>query len=1439
MRIIYDDGSGFSYPEGPGPERRTANAGQPRAFADEGRSEEELELRIGRPDATLADLATALGCPGHSLRIDGRLALPQTVIGESGLVHGSRVTRTTAAVSTRKQPVVLRLVGGLEGGRSIPLPVGRTTVGRGAEADVRVAATGVSRLHAAFDVAPDGGVTLTDLGSSNGTDVNGVRIAPLAQPAVLLPGELVSLGGEVLLDVVPPDRLERAQRINAVREAGPGGTLPFNRAPRGGGSGEQPPITAPEAMRRADKPPFSISSMLGPLLLAGGIVALTGDIRYAAIAALTPLMFVANFAEDRLRGRFSLRRGVREHTARIEEFGEQLRRRHTAEVLARLHGQPHSAELVHRATAPGLRLWERRPGAADFLKVAAGYADLPWAAPLEGRSGGPAPEAAELVSSLAVLGQVPVVVGIAAGEAVGFEGDRRAGLAVARSLLCQAVVGSGPADVTVALFTDPDRLPDWDWTKWLPHGADPRSGSTRLVAVGAEQSDVLARALLAARSTGSARDERDRPRSVLLVVVDGAALLEGRPCPLRDLIGGHAVPCGALVLTTRLPALCTSVVTAGVAGTGKVRDVPSGEVVDGVLLGGLPVAQARRVARALARFEDPELRIEGAGLPDRTPLLPLLDLPAISGSGVLTRWRERVEALRVRAVLGVGERDLFTVDLDDDGPHALIAGTTGSGKSELLRTLIVSMAVDADPDHLTFVLVDYKGGGALDECARLPHTVGLVTDLDEQLSERALRCLEAELRHRERLLRDAGLSHVRDYQRLRDTGRPDLEPMPRLAVVIDEFATLVKALPDFVDSLVSIAQRGRSLGVHLVMATQRPAGSVNDAIKNNVKLRIALRLESTGDSQDVIDSPLAADIGSRQWGRAYYRLSAREVMPVQTALSTGVTPDTAVTEPVTAVPFTLGGPAAEAVATAPGAATDLQRLVAAAEEAVGLAGFGAPRRPWPDPLPPVVRQAELPWPAERGFHTEARGLPAFALADDPDQQRQYPVGWDPAAGNVLVYGGVRSGTSTALAALALDVTAAAPPDACHVFVLDMGAGSLAPLGELPHTGAYIGSGERERQVRLIKALRRELDDRKSGGAHRPPDWLVLIDNLGALLSDFDKDVAGMSLIDELARVYADGPTVGIRFAVTADRSGAVPGAWAALTQQKLLMQLADPGEYGYFDVPRGAVPGYVPGRALVAANRQVIQIGWPGDDLPAAVAATAARWPGAVRSAPRIGLLPVQVSCRELAVAASIGPEPWWLPVGLDAETLTGTGLQLHEHEHALIAGPQRSGRSTALASIARLALTAQQPPTVVAFAPRRSPLRELAVREPGLPLVLVTAYGDLDAALTGCPGDTLVLVDDADTVEDEPGVLERWLAAAGPGRHLVAAGRADALRRSYGHWTNRVRESRCGVLLIPDHDLDGDLLGTALPRQDRMAGLPGRGYLVGDGIASGVQVAY
>jgi len=1046
-----------------------------------------------------------------------------------------------------------------------------------------------------------------------------------------------------------------------------------------------------------------------------------------------------------------------------------------------------------------------------------------------------------------------VAVDLADGGVVGLEGDRAAALAAARSMLCQAVAGSGPADVAVAVFVDEDRSADWDWTKWLPHGADPRSGSSRLVAVGAERCEALARNLLSELgATATARETDGGARGVgapvLLVVVDGATLLEGRPCSLRDLLGGGAGPVGGIVLTGRLPALCTEVLAVTPDGSGRLRRVATGERIDDVLVAGMTRRRARELARALARFEDPELKAEGAGLPDRVALLPLLELPAPLDAAVAERWRCAADALRVRAVLGVSERDVFEVDLDDDGPHALIAGTTGSGKSELLRTLIASMAVGVGPEHLTFALVDYKGGGALDECARLPHVVGLVTDLDEQLGERALRCLEAELRYREHLLRGVGLSHVREYQRLRDTQRPDLEPMPRLVVVIDEFATLVKALPEFVDALVSVAQRGRSLGMHLIMATQRPSGSVSDAIKNNVKLRLALRLESSTDSQDVIDSPAAASIGSRQWGRGFYRVSASEVLPVQTALSTGVTPAAAAAGGVTLLPFQLtsgdraGLPAPDSAPPAAGdVPTDLTRLVDAAQKASAAAGLGRPRKPWPDPLPPVIPLHAF-GAAARGLQTDTTGLRAFALADDPDRQAQYPVGWDPTAGNMLIYGAVGAGASSALAALALAEAAALPPDRLHVYVLDMGSGDLAPLELLPHTGAYIGAAERARQIRLIRLLRRELDLRKAGGAVRgadtpaPARWLVLIDNVGSLRSELEKDFAGLGVLDELERIFADGPAVGLHIIATGDRAGAIPSAWTALSRQKLLLRLADPGDYSSFDVPRKAVPGYVPGRALVVATRQVVQIGHPGAELTSTVAEVAQRWANAQRTAYPVVLLPEKITTDQMRMAgafAKAAAEPWSIPVGFTDSNLAPSALKLYEHEHALIAGPPRSGRSSALVAIADTVLAATDPPTVVAFAPRRSPLRDLPS-----PVVLCTEYAELEGTLQPISGRTLLLVDDADAFTDSLGVLDRWIAKSGAGQHVIAAGRNDGIRRQYGMWTQKVRDGRCGVLLVPDHELDGDLLGVTLPRQHRMAPVPGRGYLVSDGVLDGVQLA-
>ncbi|MGH9005119.1 MAG: FtsK/SpoIIIE domain-containing protein, partial [Acidimicrobiia bacterium] len=362
---------------------------------------------------------------------------------------------------------------------------------------------------------------------------------------------------------------------------------------------------------------------------------------------------------------------------------------------------------------------------------------------------------------------------------------------------------------------------------------------------------------------------------------------------------------------------------------------------------------------------------------------------------------------------------------------------------------------------------------AFAECANFPHTVGMVTDLDEHLGQRALRCLEAELRYREHRLRDAGVSDLKEYQR----ERPH-ETLPRLLVVIDEFATMAAELPDFIDSLVGVAQRGRSLGVHMLLATQRPGGAVNDNIRANTNLRIALRVQDPGESTDVVGSPLAATIGRKQPGRGYIRLGPSEVFPFQTALVTGTTTRDE-GRGIEVARFVFGpepvvadkAPAAASTPAAADVATDLENLVAAAVNADRKAGLAEPRRPWPDPLPERILLDDLtPDPAVTGA--------PLGLADDPDHQTRRLFGWNPTQGNLLLCGVSGSGTSTALVTLGVSLARTYPVERLCCYVLDFGTQVTAPLAGLPHCGGVVGSADKERQVRLIRHLADELERRR-------------------------------------------------------------------------------------------------------------------------------------------------------------------------------------------------------------------------------------------------------------------------------------------------------------------------------------------------------------------------
>ncbi len=401
------------------------------------------------------------------------------------------------------------------------------------------------------------------------------------------------------------------------------------------------------------------------------------------------------------------------------------------------------------------------------------------------------------------------------------------------------------------LITRPE--PDWDWVKWLPHArndeATPGRSGSRLDERQPVRDDL--------RADGRARGPRELDEKQvadsrwMVVVLDGAReirMATGMVSLLKD------GPARRHVLRLPRPHRASSCPRSAAPSSSTRRqlnlETTEQRHVDAIRPDIVSRLWLERLARALAPIRDvstEDLASPARGEPTARRARPA---PSPTRRGP-SRGAGRAGGRTTRAVIGEGDRRAFAIDIRADGPHGLVAGTTGSGKSELLQTLIASLAVGNRPDEFNFVLVDYKGGAAFKDCNHLPHTVGMVTDLDGHLTTRALESLGAELRRREHQLADADAKDIEDYLAGRQPGD---EPMPRLLIVIDEFAALAAELPDFVTGLVDVARRGRSLGVHLILATQRPAGVVSAEIKSNTNLRIALRVTDAGDSDDVIES---------------------------------------------------------------------------------------------------------------------------------------------------------------------------------------------------------------------------------------------------------------------------------------------------------------------------------------------------------------------------------------------------------------------------------------------------------------------------------------------------------------------------------------------------------------------------------------------------------
>ncbi len=1401
---------------------------------------------------------------------------PGTPLGESGLHEGALVSIDDPRASMLDEPdgvVELRLVSGRGAGSVHRLAVGEATVGSDPGCVIRLPDDRLPPVVVTVSVQADGRTTVAPYDGA--LDVLAAELRHLDHPLTLdrepltertdwpVGGQLTVAGFMLELETVTaPDA--------AVQPSPDPGWLDYNRPPR-----LLPPLR--QTKFRLPGPPSEQTRMglpwlvmLLPMVLGVGLALILDRWYLLMMGLFSPVMMLGSYLQGRKQGKLTYRQQLadyKEKKARIEADAAQAL---VEERLARRHQAPDPATALLVASGPRARLWERRRTDPDYLTVRIGVGDLGSEITVDDPE---QPEHRRVTTPTAY--DVPVTVDLADRGVLGIAGRGDLPRLLGAWAVAQLAVLHSPRDTQVYVLTDPDGAEAWEWVRWLPH-ARPQVGQDTVATIGVDTETCARRiaeltAMLTARRAAVAgRTNAALSDPDVVVVFDGARRLRSLPGVVALLKEGPALGIRSICLDTDerlLPEEANAVVVQ--TATGVTLRQQRLTVVDDVTPDLVEGPWLQRVARALAPLRDVSGGDDDSVLPMACRLTEVMQVEPPLPETIRARWT--VSPRSTQAVVGVSLDGPFAIDLRRDGPHGLVAGTTGAGKSELLQTFVASLAVANRPDAMTFVLVDYKGGAAFKDCVDLPHTVGMVTDLDTHLVERALVSLGAELNRREHLLADAGAKDIEDYVDLQ--AKRTLPEMPRLLIVIDEFASLARELPDFVTGLVNIAQRGRSLGIHLILATQRPGGVVSPEIRANTNLRIALRVTDVSESTDVIDAPDAAQISKTTPGRAYARLGASSLVPFQSGRVGGRRPGTRTTTSRPSLTLIDSRALAEPFPSPPreefaddAEITDLTVLVDAIRRADQQLGLAPQHSPWLPPLTTEVLLDEL-----LDELADATGLHAapYGVEDHPAQQaRRHAAIHLPTFSHLSIVGGPRSGRSQALRTIAASLAQVTSPADVHLYGLDCGNGALLPLADLPHCGAVVQRTQPDRATRLLSRMVAELARRQellgSGGYAdlaeqraavppnvRLPHLVLLLDRWEGFLGSL-AELDGGAPTEQVHTLLREGASAGIHLVITGDRQ-LVNARMGSLVEDKIALRMPDRGDYTFVGLQPRKLPDDIPeGRGFRSDSGTELQLALLTADPSGQAQAAEVRRIGAeakerYRDVPRsarpfrVDVLPTRISVDEAweLRPPEVDGNPLWALVGVGGDELTAQGLDLARVPQAIVAGPPRSGRSTVLVSIVESLLRGGS--DVVIAAPRPSPLRDFEVRK-GVRAVLtgVELTSDVLEPLMA-DGPVVLVVDDGELLKDVDArdyLKQLQRTAADHGRAIVLGGDIGEVGSGFSGWQVDMK-GRQGLLLNPQGITDGELVGVRVPRSS-LGNSPqaGRGLAnLGDGELRLLQV--